>query len=103
MKKIKHSITARNAIELAKVLGLKKEDAIAMEFRAKLNQKIVEMAAARNFTHTRLAGMTGASRTRITSVLNGRTLGVSTDFMLRLLCAMGCKTSPTFSIIRPAA
>ena len=45
MKKRKHSIVARDAAELAKVLGLKKDDAVAMEFRARLNKKIEEMNA----------------------------------------------------------
>ena len=103
MKKINRSVTARDAIELAKVLGLKKQDAIAMEFRAKLNKKIVELALAKNLTHAQLAGKTGASRTRITAVLNGQTLGMSTDFLLRILYALGCRTIPTFSTIRSAA
>ncbi len=103
MKKTKRSITAHNAAELAKALGLKKEDAIAMEFRARLNKKIVELTAAKGFTHAQLASKTGASRTRITAILNGQTMGVSTDFLLRILCALGCRTVPTFSAIKPAA
>jgi DNA-binding Xre family transcriptional regulator len=103
MKMIKHSVTARDSAGLAKALGLKKQDAVAMEFRARLNKKIVEMTTARRLTHAQLAHKSGASRTRITAILNGQTLGVSTDFLLRILCALGCKTIPTFSTIRPAA
>jgi transcriptional regulator with XRE-family HTH domain len=90
-------------VELAKVLGLEKEDAVAMEFRARLNKKIVELAKARGVTHAELAEKAGASRTRITAILNGQTMGVSTDFLLRILYALGCKTVPTFSAIRSAA
>jgi predicted XRE-type DNA-binding protein len=103
MKKHKNSIVARNAVELASALGLKKEDAVAMEFRARLNIKIIDLVKAKGLTHAQLAAKAGASRTRITAILNGQTLGVSTDFLLRILYAMGCKTVPTFSQIRPAA
>jgi DNA-binding Xre family transcriptional regulator len=103
MKKTKHSVTARDSAGLAKLLGLKKEDAVAMEFRPTLNKKIVELTIARGLTHAQLAQKTGASRTRITAILNGQTMGVSTDFLLRILSALGCKTTPTFATIRPAA
>lgn len=103
MSKRKNSVVARNSLELAAALGLKAEDAIAMEFRARLNQKIVELVRARGFTHAQIAKRAGASRTRITAILNGQTLGVSTDFLLRILYALGCKTVPTFALIRSAA
>jgi predicted XRE-type DNA-binding protein len=103
MKKNKHAIVVRNPMELAEVLGLKKEDAIAMEFRARLNKKIVELVKSKGVTHAALATKAGASRTRITAILNGQTLGVSTDFLLRILYALGCKTVPTFSAIKAAA
>jgi len=47
MKKCKISITARNTFQLASTLGLKNEDAIAMEFRARLNKKIVDLVKAK--------------------------------------------------------
>jgi DNA-binding Xre family transcriptional regulator len=103
MKATKRSVTPRDSAGLAKALGLKKQDAVAMEFRARLNKKIVEMIAARGLTHAQLAHKSGASRTRITAILNGQTMGVSTDFLLRLLSALGCKTIPTFATIRSAA
>ena len=99
----KNTIVARGALELAEALGLKKEDAIAMEFRARLNRKIVELVKARGHTHAEVARRAGASRTRITAILNGQTLGVSTDYLLRILYALGCKTTPTFSPVRSAA
>ena len=103
MRNRKHSIIVHNTIELASLLGLKKDDAIAMEFRARLNRKIVELTESQGLTHVELAKRAGASRTRITAILNGQTLGVSTDFLLRILYALGCKTIPTFSRIRRAA
>jgi DNA-binding Xre family transcriptional regulator len=103
MKRHKKSIVVHDALELAKALGLKKEDAVTMEFRARLNRKIVELARAKGMSHAELARKAGASRTRVTAILNGQTLGVSTDFLLRILYALGCKTVPTFSRIRTAA
>jgi DNA-binding Xre family transcriptional regulator len=103
MKAHKNSILVRNSVELAAALGLKKEDAVAMEFRARLNKKIVELTKAKGVTHAELAKKAGASRTRLTAILNGQTMGVSTDFLLRILYALGCKTVPTFSPIKSAA
>jgi DNA-binding Xre family transcriptional regulator len=103
MRRRKNSILARNSVELAAALGLKNEDAVAMEFRARLNKKIVELTKAKGMTHAELAKRAGASRTRLTAILNGQTMGVSTDFLLRILYALGCKTVPTFSPIKSAA
>src|SRR6266513_2616225 len=97
MKKHNLPIAVRDAMEIAAALGLKKEDAIAMEFRARLNQKIVQLVKLKGMTHAELAKRAGASRTRVTAILNGQTLGVSTDFLLRILYALGCKTIPAFS------
>ena len=103
MKKNKVSVTARSALEIAEVLGLDKEDAIAMEFRAKLNKKIVDLVKSKSLTHAEVAKKARASRTRITAILNGHTLGVSTDFLLRILYSLGCKTTPAFSSTKLAA
>ncbi len=103
MTKPKKRVVAHDAFELAEALGLKKEDAIAMEFRARLNHKIVALVKSKRLTHAEVARLSGASRTRITAILNGHTVGVSTDFLLRILYALGCKTVPTFSPVRSAA
>src|SRR4051812_1769365 len=97
------SVAARDAGGLARMLGLKDADAGAMAFRARLNKKIVELVERSGLTHAEVAGKAGASRTRITAILNGQTMGVSTDFLLRILFALGCRTVPAFSRIRPAA
>src|ERR1041384_5474379 len=103
MNRRKHSLVVRNAAELAEALGLGKEDAVAMEFRARLNRKIVDLVKAKRVTHAALAKKAGASRTRMTAILNGQTMGVSTDILLRVLHALGCRTMPTFSLMKPAA
>lgn len=103
MKNRNHSMVVRNAFELAEVLGLKKEDAVAMDFRARLNKKIVDLVKTKGLTHAEVAKRARASRTRVTAILNGQTQGVSTDFLLRLLYSLGCRTSPSFSSIKLAA
>ena len=103
MKRSSKTIVARNAEELAHVIGLKDEDGVAMEFRARLNHKIVELVKDQQLSHEQVARAAGASRTRVTAILNGNTMGVSTDFLLRVLYALGCKTLPTFSRINRAA
>jgi hypothetical protein len=46
MKKVR-PIVARNARELAKVLGLAPADGIEIEFRSDLNDKIIEVVGKR--------------------------------------------------------
>src|SRR5690242_11617405 len=103
MKKASRSVVARNASELARALGLTETDAVAMEFRARLNRKIVDLVKEQGLSHAEIAKAARASRTRVTAILNGNTAGISTDFLLRILYALGCKTVPTFSRRRPAA
>lgn len=103
MKRNSKTVVAHDASELAQVLGLSRTDAIAMEFRARLNRKIVELAKVQRVSHAEIAKAARASRTRVTAILNGNTMGVSTDFLLRVLYALGCKTVPTFSRIKRAA
>jgi hypothetical protein len=61
-----------------------------MQFRARLNKKIVELTLSEGLTHTQLASKSDAYRTRIPAILNGQKMGVSTDFLLRILSAPGC-------------
>ena len=103
MSKNKISIKAKNAFELADALNLNKEDAVSMEFRARLNKKIVDIAKKRDLTHAEIAKLARASRTRVTAILNGHTTGVSTDFLLRIIYSLGCKTKPVFSNLKIAA
>jgi len=101
--KSESKLVARTAGELAGILGLSKEDAVTMEFRARLNRKIIDLVKARHLSHAEVAKAARASRTRITAILNGHTMGVSTDFLLRILYGLGCKTIPTFERIKSAA
>jgi predicted XRE-type DNA-binding protein len=101
MKK-ENKYTARNAAELADLLGLDAADAIEIEFRAKLNKKIIDTVHARKLTHEQAAALARTSRTRITAILNGNTSGVSSDLLLRILYALGYKTRVSFAPVQLA-
>ena len=102
VKKVK-SFTSRNAQELAKLLDLDPADAIEIDFRAKLNKKIIDAVASQGLTHTEVARRSKASRTRITAILNGNTSGMSSDLLLRILYSLGYRTKVSFSHVRLAA
>ncbi len=87
---------ANNAGELAELLDLEPVEAIEMEFRSRLNKKIKDAVSSRGLTHAEVARAAGASRTRITAILNGHTSGISTDFLLRVLYSLGFKAKVSF-------
>ena len=102
MKKIK-PVVARNALELANALGLSPEDAIEMELRMQLNDKIIEIISRKGLTHAEVAKKAKTSRTRVTAILNRNTMGISTDLLLRVLLSLGYKARFTFSRAELAA
>lgn len=91
---------ARTASELAELLGLDPADAVDIEFRSKLNKKIIETVKARKLTHEQAARLTGTSRTRLTAILNGNTAGVSSDLLFRILYSLGYKTKVSFAPVQ---
>src|SRR6267142_2725354 len=80
MKKVR-PVVARNARELAKVLGLPPADGMEIEFRSDLNDKIIEVVAKKRLTHSDVARRAHRSRTRVTAILNRNTHVISTDLM----------------------
>jgi predicted XRE-type DNA-binding protein len=89
MKRKPKAIVAKNAGELAEVLGLDRADGIEFAVRSALNTKIIEVIAKRGLTHAQVAALAGTSRTRVTAMLNRNTKDISTDLMLRVLGALG--------------
>jgi predicted XRE-type DNA-binding protein len=90
------TLVARNSKELADVLGLTDADRVAMEVQLELAERIgVEIRKA-GMTHAQLAQLAGASRPRITAILNGNIDGVSTDLLLRILAALGVRVQLRF-------
>jgi len=102
MKTIK-SIIAKDAVELARALGLAEADAVEMALRRQLNDKIIEATNRSGLTHAQLAKIAKTSRSRLTAILNRNTSKVSTDLMLRILGALGYRATLRFVRNRPAA
>ena len=96
MKKSKAYI-AKNALEIAEILGLSRADGIEIAVKTELNSKIIEVVKKKGLTHVQVANLAGTSRTRITALLNRNTKDISTDLMLRVLGSLGYKTEQKFS------
>lgn len=96
MRKQPKVVTARNAGELAEVLGLERADGIEFAVRSALNTKIIEVVQRRGLTHATVAALAHTSRTRVTAIMSRNTKDVSTDLMLRVLGALGVTAKVTF-------
>ncbi|HLQ77644.1 MAG TPA: XRE family transcriptional regulator [Terriglobia bacterium] len=97
MKKRSKTIVTRNAFELAGALGLTPADAVEIEVRSALNDKIVEVVKKHGLTHAQVAKVAETSRTRVTAILNRNTQDVSTDLLLRILARLGYRAKISFS------
>ena len=95
MKKVK-PVVARDASELAKVLGLTPAEGMEIEFRSNLNDKIIEVVKKKQLTHSDVARLSHTSRTRVTAILNRNTHDISTDLMLRVLGSLGVQAKLRF-------
>ncbi len=95
MKKIK-TIVTKNASELAEFLGLSVNDGLEMKIRSDLNDKIISVVEHKGLTHAQVAKLAGASRTRITALLNRNTKEISTDLMLRVIASLGIQAKIVF-------
>ncbi|MBK9163102.1 MAG: XRE family transcriptional regulator [Acidobacteria bacterium] len=91
---------AKNAFELCDILDLTPQEAIEIEFRAKLRDKIKDVVKAKKLTHEQAAKLAGTSRTKLTAILNGNTSGVSSDLLLRILYSLGFQTKVSFVPVR---
>jgi predicted XRE-type DNA-binding protein len=95
MKRVR-PIVARNAGELAQVLGLDHADGIEFAVRSALNTKIIQVVEKKALTHAQVAALSGTSRSRVTAIMNRNTKDISTDLMLRVLGALGVVAKVTF-------
>jgi predicted XRE-type DNA-binding protein len=102
MKSNKPIIT-RTPAELAAVLGLSEIDAVVMEVRSGLNDRIIQIAQRSGLTHAQIAKAARTSRTRITGILNRNTHEVSTDLLLRIVAALGYRAKITLTRSKRAA
>lgn len=90
-------VVAKDATELAGILGLTPADGAEMQFRSDLNDKIIEAVQKSRLTHEQVAKLARTSRSRITAILNRNTKDVSTDLMLRIMASLGYRAKLTFS------
>ena len=97
--KSENRIVTKSSKELAEALGLTAEDGAEIEFRAELNSAIIARFKKSKMTHAALAKKAGVSRSRLTGLLNNDSMGLSTDFMLKVLDAMGYKANLKISKI----
>jgi predicted XRE-type DNA-binding protein len=95
MKRVR-PIVAKNAGELAQVLGLDRADGIEFAVRSALNTKIIQVVEKKALTHAQVAALSGTSRSRVTAIMNRNTKDISTDLMLRVLGALGVVAKVTF-------
>ena len=94
---------ARTAQELTRLLDLSDEDAVEIDLRVDLNDKIIEVVKRRKLTHAAVAQLAHTSRTKITALLNRNTRHISTSMMIRVLAALGIRVKVSFATIRAAA
>ena len=94
---------ARTTKELTRLLDLSDEDAVEIDLRVDLNDKIIEVVKRRKLTHAAVAQLAHTSRTKITALLNRNTRHISTSMMIRVLAALGIRVKVSFATIRAAA
>jgi predicted XRE-type DNA-binding protein len=97
------SIVTHSAEELAVVLGLSPLDAVEMEVRTELNDRIIQIVRRAGLTHAQVAKAAKTSRSRITAILNRNTHDVSTDLLLRIVGALGYRARITVRRSKVAA
>jgi predicted XRE-type DNA-binding protein len=96
MKKT-NRVTTRTTRDLARALALRPEDAIEIDVRSVLVDKIVKTVAERGLTHSEAARLVETSRSRLTAILNRNTQDVSTDLLLRILGRLGYRARVIFA------
>jgi predicted XRE-type DNA-binding protein len=93
--KQRKSIVTHTANQLASALGMSPLEAIEIEVRTSLNDRIIQIAQRSGLTHAQVAKLAKTSRSRITAILNRDTHDVSTDLLLRIAAALGYRARIT--------
>lgn len=83
------TVVTKDAYDLAEFLGLSRAEGAEIEFRAELNEKVIQIVKRGKITHAQLAKLAGTSRPRMTNLLNRNSGDISTDLMLRVLASLG--------------
>ena len=88
MPKLK-PIVARTPEALAEALDLSASDAKEWQVQYALLKKLKEIVKRQRLTHAQIADRAGASRSRVTAILNDKLDHVSSDLLIRLLASLG--------------
>jgi len=102
MNRIK-AITANTPEALARALGLSATEAQEWQVQHTLSRRLREIVRKQGITHAELARKSGASRTRVTAVLNDNLEHVSSDLLIRLLASLGYRVRVSVSQVDTAA
>jgi predicted XRE-type DNA-binding protein len=89
-------LVARNTRELAEILDLPAAELYAVELRLQFAHRIRQEVARRELTHAQAAKLTRTSRSRMTAILDGGIVGISTDLLLRVLGSLGLRAKVSF-------
>jgi predicted XRE-type DNA-binding protein len=101
--KPRNAIVVRSLRELENALHLPPSVGAEIEVRSALCDKLISAVEREKLTHTQIARRAGASRTRVTAILNRNLHGVSTDLLLRILGALGYKARISLTKVKSAA
>jgi len=97
MAQQKKWIVVRTAEELAGALNLDPVEVLTWDFQIQLAKRIAQEVARQKLTHAQAAKLAGTSRSRMTTIINGGLVDISTDLLLRILASLGVRVKPTFS------
>ena len=102
MSKLK-PIAAANSEALAGALGLSSTEAREWQVQHALLTRLKEIVRQQKFTHAEIARRSGASRTRVTAILNDDLEHVSTDLLIRIPASLGYRVKVSVVKTRTAA
>ena len=91
-------VIAKTPEELAGALGLPAITAKEWQAQHVLVKRLKEVARRQKITHAEIAKRAGASRTRVTAILNDDIQHVSTDLLIRILASLGYRVK--VSVVR---
>jgi predicted XRE-type DNA-binding protein len=97
------TVTAKTPDELARTLGLSGAEPQEWQVQYKLLKELRRIVQERGLTHAYVAQRAGSSRSRVTAILNGNLDNVSSDLLIRLLGALGCRVRVSVSRMDSAA
>ena len=91
VKKSTKNTVNRSAQQIGEALGLSEGDIALMEYKADLSRIAVKSIAASEMTVNEIVEKSGVSRSKVSAVKNGATIGVSIDLLLRIIAATGTR------------